>query len=126
MSECLVLVVEDNEKNLKLFRDVLQANGYRTLEARTGGQAVELAARHEPDLLLMDIQLPDVDGVEALRRLRADKRTARIPVLAVTAQAMQGDRRRFLDAGFDGYVSKPVDIGELVRTVGEHCAGGAR
>ena len=112
-----ILVVEDNEKNMKLFRDVLQATGYRTLEATTGGEAVELAAEHAPDLVLMDIQLPDIDGVEALRRLRADERTASIPVLALTAQAMQGDRERFLAAGFDGYVSKPVNIVELIGTV---------
>ena len=105
-----VLVVEDNETSMKLFRDVLAATGYRTLEATTGGQAVELAAEHAPDLVLMDIQLPDIDGVEALGRLRADERTASIPVLALTAQAMHGDRERFLAAGFDGYLSKPVDV----------------
>jgi CheY-like chemotaxis protein len=120
VSEPLVLVVEDNEKSLKLFRDVLRAGGCRTLEATNGLRGVELATRHSPDLLLMDIRLPDVDGVRALALLRADGRTAAIPVLAVTAQAMQGDRQRFLDIGFDGYVSKPVDIGELLRTVREH------
>ncbi len=116
-----VLVVEDNELSMKLFRDVLLATGYRTLEATTGGQAVELAAEQAPDLVLMDIQLPDIDGVEALGRLRANERTAAIPVLAVTAQAMQGDRERFLAAGFDDYISKPVDIVELVGTVRQHC-----
>jgi two-component system, cell cycle response regulator DivK len=116
-----VLVVEDNEKSMKLFRDVLLATGYRPLEATTGGRAVELAARHVPDLVLMDIQLPDVDGSEALRRLRADERTASIPVLAVTAQAMYGDRERFLAAGFDGYVSKPVNVIELLGIVSRHC-----
>lgn len=126
MAGDLILVVEDNEKNVKLFRDVLQAMGYRTLEATTGGQAVELATRHGPDLVLMDIQLPDVDGVEALDRLRADERTASIPVLAVTAQAMRGDRNRFLRAGFDAYLSKPVNIGELVSVVEQHCRGSGR
>jgi two-component system, cell cycle response regulator DivK len=120
-----ILVVEDNEKNMKLFRDVLLATGYRTLEATTGGMAVELAAEHRPDLVLMDIQLPGMDGVQALRRLRADERTAAIPVLAVTAQAMHGDRERFLAAGFDGYVSKPLNIHELIGTVREHCVGHA-
>jgi two-component system cell cycle response regulator DivK len=119
-----ILVVEDNGKNMKLFRDVLQAKGYRTLEATTGRRAVELAAEHGPDLVLMDVQLPDIDGVEALGRLRANSRTASIPVLAVTAQAMHGDRERFLAAGFDGYVSKPVDIAQLVGTVKQHCDGG--
>ena len=119
-----VLVVEDNEKNMKLVRDVLEAKGYRLLEAATGGRAVELATEHRPRLVLMDIQLPDVDGVEALARLRADDRTASIPVVALTAQAMSGDRERFLAAGFDGYLSKPVDIVELVDTVKHHCPGG--
>ena len=116
-----ILVVEDNEKNMKLFRDVLRSAGFRTLEATTGGRAVELALEHRPELVLMDIRLPDIEGVEVLSRLRADERTAGISVLAVTAQAMDGDRARFLAAGFDGYLSKPVDIAELVDTVERHC-----
>ena len=119
-----ILVVEDNEKNMKLFRDVLTVKGYHTLEATTGESAVALATEHVPDLVLMDIQLPDIDGIEALTRLRADERTASIPVLALTAQAMHGDRERFLARGFDGYVSKPVDIGELVDAVRQQCDGG--
>jgi two-component system cell cycle response regulator DivK len=119
-----VLVVEDNEKNMKLFRDVLQATGYSTLEARSGEDAVELARSHEPAVVLMDVQLPGIDGIEALARLRADEHTASIPVLALTAQAMSGDRERFLEAGFDGYLSKPVDVAELIRVVGEHCDRG--
>jgi two-component system cell cycle response regulator DivK len=119
-----ILVVEDNQKNMKLFRDVLQAAGYSTLEAWSGGEAVELATEHQPGLVIMDVRLPQVDGVEALARLRADDRTASIPVLAVTAQAMQGDRERFLAAGFDDYLSKPVDIVELVSTVKRHCGSG--
>jgi two-component system cell cycle response regulator DivK len=121
-----ILVVEDNEKNMKLFRDVLIATGYETLEATTGAGAVALAAERVPDLVLMDIQLPDIDGVEALTRLRQDERTASIPVLALTAQAMHGDRERFLAAGFDGYVSKPVNIVELVGTVRQHCEAAGR
>jgi two-component system cell cycle response regulator DivK len=120
-----ILVVEDNEKNMKLFRDVLGATGYRTLEATTGGEAVEMATEHTPDLVLMDIQMPDIDGLEALRRLRADARTASLRVLAVTAQAMQGDREHFLAAGFDGYLSKPVNVQELLGTVRRYCDGGA-
>jgi len=119
-----VLVVEDNEKNMKLFRDVLHASGYRTLEAATGERAVELVFEHRPDLVLMDIQLPDIDGIEALSRLRADDRTASVPVLALTAQAMEGDRERFLAAGFDGYLSKPVDIAEFVATIKRYCEDG--
>jgi two-component system cell cycle response regulator DivK len=118
-----ILVVEDNEKNMKLFRDVLQAKGYATLEATSGEDAIAIASEQHPELILMDIQLPDLDGVEALLRLRADERTARIPVVALTAQAMDGDRERFLAAGFDGYLSKPVDITEFVGTVRAHCEG---
>jgi two-component system cell cycle response regulator DivK len=121
----LILVVEDNDRNMKLFRDVLRATGYRTLEASSGGQALLLASEHRPALVLMDIRLPDMDGMEALSRLRMDARTASIPVLALTAQAMKGDSERFRQAGFDGYLSKPVDIDELLATVERHCAGRA-
>ena len=119
-----ILIVEDNEKNTKLFRDVLQATGYATLEAATGEDAIELATVHEPALVLMDVHLPGIDGLETLTRLRADGRTASIPVLAVTAQAMRGDRERFLDAGFDGYLSKPIDVMELIQVVEEHARRG--
>jgi two-component system, cell cycle response regulator DivK len=118
-----ILLVEDNPRNMKLLRDVLRATGYRTLEASTGGQALTLAAEHGPALVLMDIRLPDMDGVEALRRFRMDERTAAIPVLAVTAQAMKGDGERFKEAGFDGYLTKPVDIDELLASIEQHCGG---
>jgi len=118
-----ILVVEDNAKNMMLLRDVLRATGYRTLEASTAEQALLLATEHGPALVLMDIRLPDMDGVEALGRLRMDERTAAIPVLAVTAQAMKGDRERSMEAGFDGYLSKPLDIDELLATVARHCGG---
>jgi two-component system cell cycle response regulator DivK len=126
MTDPQVLVVEDNARNMKLFRDVLHASGYRTLEASTGERAVELVFEHRPDLVLMDIQLPGIDGVEALDRLRADERFSSVPVLALTAQAMEGDRERFLAAGFDGYLSKPVNIAEFVATVKRYCEDGAR
>jgi len=119
-----VLVVEDNEKNMKLLRDVLQATGYTPLEASSGARALALAVEALPALVLMDIQLPDIDGLEALRRLREDEQTAQIPVVALTAQAMYGDRERFLAAGFDGYLSKPVNIPELVATVRRYCEEG--
>ncbi len=118
-----ILVVEDNEKNMKLMRDVLHAIGYRTLEATTAGEALTMAAEHVPALVLMDIRLPDMDGTEALRRLRSAPKTASVPVLAVTAQAMKGDRERFIEAGFDGYLSKPVDVDELMEMVGLFCEG---
>jgi two-component system cell cycle response regulator DivK len=122
MEPGVVLVVEDNEKNMKLFRDVLQASGFATLEATTAEEGIELAATERPSLVLMDVQLPGIDGVEALARLRADDRTAAIPVLAVTAQAMHGDRERFAEAGFDCYLAKPVDVLELIEVVKEHIA----
>jgi len=117
----LILIVEDNEKNLKLARDVLQFKGYRTLEARTAVEGVDLATAHLPDLILMDIQLPDMDGVTALRRLRAEPRTAAIPVVALTAFAMKGDRERFLGAGFDGYLVKPINIKDFPEQVRQFC-----
>jgi two-component system cell cycle response regulator DivK len=121
-----VVVVEDNERNMKLFREVLESSGYRTLEAETGERAVALTTEHRPDLVLMDIHLPDIDGIEALRILRADERTSSVPVLALTAQAMEGDRERFLAAGFDGYLSKPVNIADLLDAVRRYCEGGSR
>jgi two-component system cell cycle response regulator DivK len=126
MARAQILVVEDNAKNMKLVRDVLQATGYRTLEATTGGRALQLALEHGPDLVLMDVQLPDIDGVEALGRLRADERTASIPVLALTAQAMHGDRERFLAAGFDDHIPKPLNVVEFLRAVEHHCTGRSR
>jgi two-component system cell cycle response regulator DivK len=118
-----VLVAENNEKSMKLFRDVLRMSGYDTLGATSGERAVELAVRYMPDLVLMDIQLSGADGLSALRRLRAEERTAAIPIVAVTAQAMAGDRERLLEAGFDGYLSKPVNVPELIAVVKRHCGG---
>jgi two-component system cell cycle response regulator DivK len=124
MSNECVLIVEDNERNRKLLRDVLEVSGYRTVEATSGEVAFALAVEASPKLVLMDVQLPGMSGVETLARLREDTRTMSIPVLALTAQAMDGDRERFLAAGFDGYLSKPVDLGKLLQTVGEYCGRG--
>lgn len=110
MSEPLVLIVEDNDKNLKLVRDILELRGFRTLAATTAEDGLVLAAENVPDLVLLDIQLPGMDGVAALERLKGDARTAHIPVVALTAFAMQEDRQRFLSAGFDGYLPKPIDV----------------
>jgi two-component system cell cycle response regulator DivK len=118
-----VLIVEDNERNMKLVRDILTAIGYQPVEATTGEAALTLAAEENPALVLMDIQLPDLDGAAALERLRSNEQTAGIPVIALTAQAMQGDKERFLAAGFDGYLSKPVDVDELIATVKRYCDG---
>lgn len=113
MNATRVLVVEDNERNLKLVRDVLQYAGYEIIEASTGEDGVELAQSLSPDVILMDLQLPDIDGMEALRRIRESPVTADVPVIAVTAFAMQDDRARAIDAGFDGYLEKPLNVREL-------------
>jgi two-component system cell cycle response regulator DivK len=117
-----VLIVEDNALNMKLLRDVLAAKGYATLEATTGARALELAQKHAPGVVLLDVQLPDVDGVEVLRGIRTDARTASLPVVAVTAQAIDGDRDRFLRAGFDAYLAKPLDVSELLDVLGRYSA----
>ena len=112
-----ILIIEDNEKNMKLARDVLQAKGYATLEAVNGEDGVRLALEHRPDMVLMDIQLPDINGVEAFRRIRANVDTARIPVVAFTASVTSMDRHRITDAGFDGFIGKPVNLKEFLETV---------
>ena len=105
------------------MRDLLQVKGYRTLEAANVPAALALAAAHQPDLVLMDVQLPDQDGLVALGRLRADPRLAAIPVVALTAFAMREDRARMLAAGFDGYISKPIDLPTFLEQVARHCRG---
>jgi two-component system, cell cycle response regulator DivK len=117
-----VLIIEDNPRNLRLVRDVLNVKGFPTLEADNAEDGLALARAEQPDLVLMDVQLPGIDGVEALRRLRQDPRTAGIRVLAVTAFAMKDDRDRFLAAGFDGYLEKPIDVRRLPETVAEMLA----
>ncbi|HEX6136479.1 MAG TPA: response regulator [Casimicrobiaceae bacterium] len=112
-----ILIVEDNDKNLKLIRDVLQVKGYTTLEATTAEDGIRLAADHSPDLILMDIQLPGMNGIDALGVLRADPATAAIPVIAVTASVMQQDRKLITDAGFDAYVGKPINLKEFLDAV---------
>ena len=117
----LILIVEDNEKNLKLARDVLHFKGFRTLEAGTAAEGIALAAARHPDLVLMDVQLPDMTGVAALGHLRGDAATAAIPVVALTAFAMKDDRVRFLAAGFDGYLAKPIDVRQFPEQVRQFC-----
>ena len=113
----LILIVEDNEKNMKLARDILKAKGYDTLEAVTGEEGVKLARERKPDLVLMDIQLPGINGIEAFRRMRADQATARIPVVALTASVTPTDRSEINAAGFDAFVGKPINLKEFVETV---------
>ena len=119
MANELILIVEDNEKNLKLVRDVLRHTGYQTIEAGTGEDGVRLAKERGPALILMDIQLPGIDGITALGQLRADPATRAIPVIAVTASAMTHDRKKIMAAGFNGYQSKPIKVKEFMDAVRE-------
>jgi len=113
----VILIVEDNEKNLKLVRDVLQVKGYATLEAGTAEDGIRIASERVPDLILMDIQLPGMNGIEALRVLRGNPATAAIPVIAVTASVMQQDRNQITEAGFDSYIGKPLNLKEFLEAV---------
>ena len=115
----LILIVEDNEKNRKLERDILQFHGYRTVEAETAEEGLRLAQATPPALVLMDIQLPGMNGIEALQHLRADPRTPAIPVIAVTASVMTEDRQKIMAAGFDAYQSKPINVTDFVAAVAE-------
>ena len=121
MADELVLIVDDNEKNLRLARDVLRLGSFRTIEAASGGEGVAMAIEHLPDVILMDIRLPDMDGTEAARQLKNDTRTTRIPVVALTSLAMKGDREWLLAAGFDGYLEKPISVRELPEQVRGFC-----
>ena len=120
----LALIVDDNEKNSKLARDVLRAAGFRTLEAANGADAIELADEHLPDVILMDLRLPDMDGTEAARTLGSGTRTARIPVVALSALSLEGAGEWFLAAGFAGYIEKPISVREFPDQVRGHCSGG--
>jgi two-component system cell cycle response regulator DivK len=112
-----ILIVEDNEKNMKLVRDILRHNGHSTLEAVTGEEGVRLALSERPDLVLMDIQLPDIDGIEALRRIRAERAADAIPVVAVSASVMPDDQQKIITSGFDAFVTKPINLKQFLDTV---------
>ena len=122
MGHELILVVDDNEQNRRLVREVLEFAGFRTLEAAGGVEGLSVAAEHRPDLILMDIRMPDMSGTEALRKLRQDERTAAIRVVALTSSTMKGDRERFLADGFDGYLEKPIRVREFPDQVRGHLA----
>jgi two-component system, cell cycle response regulator DivK len=122
----LILIVEDNDKNLKLVRDVLQVKGYATIESGTAEEGILLARERRPDLILMDIQLPGMNGIEAIGVLRADPATSAIPVVAVTASVMTHDRNLITEAGFDGYVGKPINLKEFLDTVQRMLESGAQ
>jgi len=124
MANELILIIEDNEKNRKLVRDVLQVKGYKTIESETAEDGLKLALEKSPALVLMDIQLPGMDGITALKQLRANPQTKSIPVIAITASAMTNNRQAMLAEGFDGYQSKPISIkdffGEVERVLASH------
>ena len=120
----LILIVEDNEKNMKLARDLLQYHGFTTVEATNAEDGIALAKEKQPTLVLMDIQLPGMDGVAALAQLRADVATSAIPVVAMTASVMKEDRERFEKAGFDGFITKPIDVRAFPQQVRDHIARG--
>ena len=117
MANELILIVEDDEKSRKLVRDVLTVKGYTIVEAETGEEGVRLAQERHPGLVLMDIRLPGIDGIQALGRLRAEVATRGIPVMATTASVMSGDRQRVLDAGFDAFQSKPINLTDFLSAV---------
>jgi len=112
-----VLIVEDNELNMKLFHDLLDAHGYNTLQTRDGLKALDIAREHMPDLILMDIQLPEVSGLEVTKWLKEDDRLRAIPVIAVTAFAMKGDEEKIREGGCEAYISKPISVGTFLETV---------
>ncbi len=112
-----VLIVEDNELNMKLFHDLLEAHGFSTLQTRSGIEAITLARNHTPDLILMDIQLPEVSGLDVIKWLKEDEATRSIPVIAVTAFAMKGDEERIREGGCEAYLSKPISVSIFLDTV---------
>jgi two-component system cell cycle response regulator DivK len=126
MANELILIVEDNDKNLKLARDILRVKGYRTIEAESAEAGLPLVAEQKPDLVLMDIHLPGMNGIEALKRIRAASETSAIPVLAFTASVMPQDRREIMSAGFDGFVSKPINLKEFVASIADTLAAGRK
>jgi len=112
-----VMIVEDNELNMKLFRDLIEASGYTTIQTRNGMEALDLARKHRPDLILMDIQLPEVSGLEVTKWLKEDDDLAHIPVVAVTAFAMKGDEERIREGGCEAYISKPISVAHFLETI---------
>ena len=119
-----VMIVEDNELNMKLFRDLIEASGYETVRTRNGLEALDLARLHKPDLILMDIQLPEVSGLDVTRWLKEDDDLHKIPVIAVTAFAMKGDEERIIQGGCEAYLSKPISVAKFIETV-RHFIGNA-
>ena len=121
-----ILIVEDNEKNMKLVRDILQHQGHTTIEAATGGDGVRLACERQPDLILMDIQLPDIDGITALGEIRKDSALDAVPVLAVSASVMPDEQQKIVTSGFDAYLTKPINLRQFLDTVQRFLADGRK
>ncbi len=119
-----VMIVEDNELNMKLFNDLLEANGYNIIQTRNGLEALDLARTHKPDLILMDIQLPEVSGLEVTKWIKEDDSLREIPVIAVTAFAMKGDEERIRQGGCEAYISKPISVGKFIETVKHYIGDG--
>ena len=117
MTEKKILIVEDNDLNLKLFRDLLGAHGYHTIETKNGFDAIDLTRDHRPDLIIMDIQLPEISGLDVTRKIKADQTISAIPIVAVTAFAMRDDEEKILQAGCEAYISKPISIGPFLQTI---------
>ncbi len=126
MADELILIIEDNEKNRKLCRDVLQVKGYKTIESETAEEGLKLALEQAPALILMDIQLPGMDGITAMKQLKADPNTQNIPIIAITASAMTNNRTTMLAEGFDGYQTKPISLKDFLAEVQRVLAAGAR
>lgn len=115
-----ILIVEDNDLNMKLFNDLLQAHGYETLQTKDGREALELARKHRPDLILMDIQLPEISGLEVTKMIKEDEDLKEIPVIAVTAFAMKGDEEKIREGGCEGYIAKPISVANFLQTVAKY------
>lgn len=120
MSQATILVVEDNDMNMQLAEYLLEEGGFAILKASSGEEALELTRRVLPDLILMDLHLPVLDGLSVVRRMKSEPRTRQVPILALTAHAMRGDRERFLEAGCDGYISKPIDVRTFIDDIRAH------
>jgi two-component system cell cycle response regulator DivK len=115
-----VLIVEDNELNMKLFRDLLEAHGYKTVESRDGVEALKMAREERPDLILMDIQLPEISGLEVAKWIKEDESLKHIPIIAVTAFAMKGDKEKIKEGGCEGYLAKPISLSSFIETIERH------
>jgi two-component system cell cycle response regulator DivK len=119
-----ILIVDDEESNQRLLKAILEANGFETLQAYDGAEGIKIAKESQPDLILMDIQIPEIDGIAAFKILQSDPSTMNIPIIALTSYSMRGDRERLLSIGFRDYIAKPLSIGELLKSINSCCSCG--